>query len=334
MKFALSIVAAALSTTILNTALRADESSSLMAQERAIESSQALKTAFETLIATQSEVEFTIGDLVAQIDRVTPGKRLTGLRSAETLNAELDRALTARILAREARKLGMDKSELFETELRQAEEQILARKLIHSRLPDFTDETLEQAARERYQITRNEFTVAEARSISHIFVTFDGRTKADALARALQVSAMLKRTGSSFEAVAANMSDDKGSKDRGGLLGDLTKGAGAPMEAEVFAMQSPGILPNPVETANGYHIVRLNKITPPRTKTFDEVKSELMAQIQTSANDNTRQALVRQLVGGDPFELNEPALKTFFSIMGAENHALFKNTALAEPPSD
>lgn len=303
---------------------KAAQEQSLIARERAVESSNAFKSAIDEVIATQAGAQLTVGDLVAQIDRVTPGKRLTGLRDPKTLTSELDRVLTARLLAAEARKRGLDKSIVFKLELKQMEEQILMRRLIQSSLPDFDDEKLERAAREQYRIKQRDYSLPESRSISHILISTDGRTKADALLRALEVQALLKKAGSSFEALAKTKSDDKTTRDNGGLIGDLRLGAGASMEAEVFAMQATGLLSNPVETASGYHIIKLNSITPPRVMSYDEVRDQLVSQIRDSASGMTRDGLLNSIVGREPFKLNDAALKKFFSVMGADDHAMFK----------
>jgi len=319
-----------LSVSVSSASAETPAGSSILARERAVEASPALLDAINEVVATQSGQKMTVGDLVAQVDRITPGKRLTGLRAPATLTAEFDRTLTSRILANEARRLGLDKGPIVALELQQMEDQILARRLLHSKLPDFNAAKLERAAQEQYRIKKKEFAVPEARSISHILISTDGRTRADALLKALEVSALLKKAGSSFEAVAASKSDDKITREQGGLVGDLTKGSGASMEAEVFAMQGPGILSNPVETPSGYHIVRLNEIKPARTQGYEEVKESLIKEIQDSASRMTREGLVNSLVGTEPFKLDQAALQKFFVIMGADEHALFQE---ADPKS-
>jgi len=300
------------------------ESTSLMSSERAIDASSELKAAADKVVASQSGQTATVGDLVAQVDRVTPGNRLTGLRSASVLNGEIDRILTARILAGEARRRGLDQSLTYDRELKLASEQILARRLIQSQLPDLTDPQLSAAALEKYTINRKDYQVAEVRKISHILVSFDGRSKAAALERAINIAATLKKAGSSFEALAASSSDDAVTKTAGGAIGELKRGAGNAIEAEVFAMQAPGILANPIETTNGYHIVRLDSIQAARLLPFDEVRSDIEEAIKSSVASVARETLTNKLVGDTGFTIDEDALKLFLKVMGSDKHVLFK----------
>lgn len=310
---------------ILNSsAILAAEAPTLMERERSVEGSDLLLASRNEVIATRAGVQVTVGDLVANIDRVEPGKRLTGLRDAKTMTTELEAILTNRIMAKEARRLGLDKTALVATEVAMLEEQVLARRLTFTRLPDLTDAALEAAAREQYAIRKSEFTLPETRNISHIFVSFDGRTKAEALVRALEANSLLKKVGSSFEELAKTFSDDVNTRLAGGVLGDLTLGSGAAMEAEVFAMQSPGLLANPIESSGGYHVIRLNSIKPKRVQGFEEVKDTLMEQIKKSSSRVAREVLVSSLVGKEPFEIDESGMRKFFEIMGSDQHGLFK----------
>jgi peptidyl-prolyl cis-trans isomerase C len=297
---------------------------SIIAVERSVEASNELRDDFDKAVATQANEQITIGDMAARVDRVTPGKRLSGLRDPKTLTAELDTTFTSRVMANEARRLGLHESALFKREMKLLEEQVLARRLLHAKLPDYDAPKLEQAAKEQYRIRKSEFNVPEAREISHIHISLSGRTRADALVKALEIQSLLAKSGSSFDALAAAHSDDKSSADKGGLLGDLAKGSGAEMEAAVFAMPSPGLLATPVETPAGFHIIKLNKITPARTKPFEEVKGVLVEEITQNASRVTRQNLVNALIGTKPFEIDEAGMERFFQIMGADEHALFQ----------
>ncbi len=86
--------------------------------------------------------------------------------------------------------------------------------------------------------------------------TPEPRTEEQALELANTLVARL-RAGEDFAALAAEFSDDPGSKDGGGDLGWFGKGRMVPeFEAAAFS-QEPGQIGDPVKTVYGYHIIQV-----------------------------------------------------------------------------
>jgi peptidyl-prolyl cis-trans isomerase D len=108
-----------------------------------------------------------------------------------------------------------------------------------------------------------------------------------------KISQILKniREGASFEELAKQYSEDEGSRDNGGDLGYFGKGVMAQsFEDKVFSMEK-GEVSEPVKTAFGMHIIKLNDIRgderqashilvrvdkdKTRIRSFDEVKDQI-----------------------------------------------------------
>lgn len=102
-------------------------------------------------------------------------------------------------------------------------------------------------------------------------------TDADwAAAKALvdKISAELA-AGADFAQEAATFSEDARTKDLGGSLGTIKKGqTTAEFEASAFSL-ADGEVSQPVKTSLGYHIIRVDKITPGKQLTLDEVKASV-----------------------------------------------------------
>jgi peptidyl-prolyl cis-trans isomerase D len=138
-----------------------------------------------------------------------------------------------------------------------------------------TDEDLEQA----YEEEQERFQTAEERRARHILITTDGADEATAEAEA---AALLARAqaGEDFAALAAEFSDDPGTKAQGGDLGWLGRGVlVGPFEDALFAMQA-GEISGPVKTDFGYHIIRLDEIRSGRTQTFAEARDALAEELR------------------------------------------------------
>lgn len=83
--------------------------------------------------------------------------------------------------------------------------------------------------------------------------------------------------GADFAAMAANHSDDPAGASRGGSMGTFGRGEMlAPVDSAVFGL-GPGETSEPVETAIGYHILRLDALDVPQ---LSEVGAEFRRQIQ------------------------------------------------------
>jgi peptidyl-prolyl cis-trans isomerase D len=100
---------------------------------------------------------------------------------------------------------------------------------------------------------------------SHILFRSDSTetSQAEALKKAQEVLAQIK-AGASFEEMARTHGAD-GTAQQGGDLGWYTQGGGfvKPFEDALFNFNGTGLLPNPVKTEFGYHLI---KVTQPKTK--------------------------------------------------------------------
>ena len=86
-------------------------------------------------------------------------------------------------------------------------------------------------------------------------------------------------SGESFEDLARTMSEDQQTRQRAGLLGNLTytqQGLPESFRDALFALESPGDVSEIVQTNYGYHIIKLNDREP--KKTFEERYDDLKAQ--------------------------------------------------------
>ncbi len=169
-----------------------------------------------------------------------------------------------------------------------------------------------ETLRDRYQKELSRFVTPEERLASHILIKVEGEGSADdqkrALAKAEQIEAELKG-GKSFAELAKAESDDLGSKNLGGDLGWLDKGAtDEAFESALFALDK-GQVSSPVLSSEGYHIIELRDIRPGSTRSFDEVKPELEREYVATERDRQfaeKAGRLTDLTYEDPSSL-EPA---------------------------
>jgi peptidyl-prolyl cis-trans isomerase D len=142
----------------------------------------------------------------------------------------------------------------------------------------------EEQLLERYEQSKSGYSTPESRTASHILLTLDSDASDEE-----SDSARLKLTGirdqliqgGDFSELAKDNSEDPSSASTGGSLGEIDRGMMVkPFEDALFEM-AKGDLSSPVKTSFGWHLIRLDEVTGGETKSFDEVKSELVDEMST-----------------------------------------------------
>jgi len=178
---------------------------------------------------------------------------------------------------------------------------------LKSEAPPPTDEELKK----RYQDEISRFGLPEQREVSHILINVPknatpAQQKA-ALAKAEKIAD--QATPANFAKLAQQDSDDLGSKLTGGDLGWLQKGmTNAAFESAMFALQK-GQISKPVLSDEGYHIIYLRDVRTGQTKSFADVRDQLLKEATAADHDrayNDAAGKMTDLTSQNPGSL-EPA---------------------------
>ncbi len=148
-----------------------------------------------------------------------------------------------------------------------------------------------------YNNQQADFTTPERVQARHILLKSDAtndaavKTKAEALLKQLQ-------GGADFGKLAKEKSEDTGSAANNGELGWIVKGQTVkPFEDSAFSLK-PGQMSGLIKTEYGYHIIQVEAHEQAHVKPFDEVKGQLIADLQKQAAANQMQSLSDKAVAG------------------------------------
>jgi peptidyl-prolyl cis-trans isomerase C len=171
-----------------------------------------------------------------------------------------------------------------ETLRQQARDQLAVQKYVQTRIAGSIN-VPDQAARDFYAKNKDKMQMPERVHLRHILIQVPQNAPAADKEKAKQKAAgILKRlqAGEDFAKLAAETSDDAGSKTRGGDVGFLARGQNAPptFEAAAFALQKPNDLSGVVESPLGYHIIQLVEKQPASTVPFEQVKDRIVAGLK------------------------------------------------------
>lgn len=132
-----------------------------------------------------------------------------------------------------------------------------------------------------YQENLARYEQAEERRARHILVRLARDADEAAVQQALAEAQALRERilgGEDFAAVAEKESDDPGSARKGGDLGYFARGVLDPAFEQAAFTLPQAELSEPIRSAFGFHLIRVDSIRPHAVKAFDDVRADLLAE--------------------------------------------------------
>jgi peptidyl-prolyl cis-trans isomerase C len=193
------------------------------------------------------------------------------------------------VIAQLAKKRGFDKK----AEIRSQQEMIINNFLATVYLQKEVVEKItinDDKARSYYKDHSDVFKTPEMIRVKHILIKTEASApeeeKKKAKAKAEEVLKRVKG-GEDFSKLAAEVSDDTGTKDKGGDLDFFPRGSMIPAFEEVAFSLKPGETSGVVETEYGYHIIKMEEkkeaLLEPYEKIKDKVKEEALQEMRKAA---------------------------------------------------
>jgi len=250
---------------------------------------------FLTMLFMQTNVSAGDDSVVAKIGdkKITmlDFKRITGYFDAERqkmleTNPQLKETVLKQfvqsiVVADLAKQKGFDKNPDIKEQLQFFSDNFLANEYLKREIAQkvtVSDDDLKTY----YDTHKDEFKTPEMIKARHILVKVDSSASEDDKKKAKEKAEMyLKRIkdGEDFAKLASEVSDDPGSKTKGGDLGFFPKGRMVkPFEDAAFALK-PGEISGIVETQFGFHIIKVEDKKDSTLESFDAVKERLRQKL-------------------------------------------------------
>jgi len=239
-------------------------------------------------LAIVSSIVFSSGlagaaDVVAKVNGVAiPQNKLDLLVKAavaqgqpdspELRNRIRDELITRELFVQEALKKGLDKSPELATQAELQRQGLL----INAYLQDYfkANPITDDMMKKEYEAAKVQ-TGGKEYKARHILVKNEDEAK--------QIIAQLKK-GASFEKLAAEKSEDTGSKGKGGDLDWSPPNRYVkPFSDALMKLKKGQMTDTPVQSPFGWHVIRLDDERPFKVPGFDEVKPSIHQQLQNQA---------------------------------------------------
>lgn len=216
-------------------------------------------------------------------------------KSEDQINEKVDEFVRRLVFTHAARDRGLDKDVEIQTKKDQAERRQMLQYVYDRAIMDavITDDFL----LETYNKTGSELNAR------HILVQYEGlarskatRTRIDALALMGQIKSRLS-DGESFDDLAKEFTEDPSGKDNGGDLGWFGWGKMVgPFQETAFALE-PGEVSDIVETAFGFHVIKVEAKREVKRGSFEEEKAALKNQARKEKGQELNKAATDFLEG-------------------------------------
>ena len=211
----------------------------------------------------------------AQFDTMLKQRIQQGQPDTPELRAAIREELNTReLLAREAKKQGLDKSNEVKNQMELASQTVLVSAFVADWIKKnpISDADL----RKEYDTIKTQIGDKEYH-VRHILVEKDDEAK--------DIIAQLQK-GAKFDDLAKARSKDPGSKDKGGDL-DWNAPAGfvKPFSDAMVATPKGKFSTQPVQTQFGYHVILVEDVREAKVPPFDEVKPQLQQRMQAAYLD-------------------------------------------------
>lgn len=237
----------------------------------------ASKLSPDAVLIQDGPIKVDVRDLDAFMLRIPEKMRVPFRTSYDRVASAVDTLYVTRVAAQRAREAGLDKDPDVQRRIQQIQEAFLA-DLYASKIQAEADKVdLEQRAKEIYAADPQRFTAPAQVYVQKILVGLNGRTPEMARERAQQVYRDATQGKEDFLQLAAKYSDDPDKVRNGGDIGfyDSSHFPAAVAEA-IGKLDTKGQVAGPIETSDGFWIVRFVERKPEKLVPYAAVKQKII----------------------------------------------------------
>ncbi|WP_286293004.1 peptidylprolyl isomerase [Methylomarinovum tepidoasis] len=232
------------------------------------------------------------------------------LKDPERTREVLSHLYLNRVLAAEARELGLDRDERLQAEI----ENFIERRLALARLdalrrqpvPDLT-----QAAREYHKAHYDDFVRPARVRVAHILIRWKGkRSKEEARKLAEEIRTRLL-AGEDFAALADRYSEDPSAQHNHGDLGWVSSEQVVPEFAKVVFGLKPGQISPVFESRYGFHVARVEAKKPAEPIPFEEAKAAILRKLERDYREDRVRQYLESLRKRRPIAVEKKVLEPY-----------------------
>jgi peptidyl-prolyl cis-trans isomerase C len=251
------------------------------------------------VVASFGDKKLTLSDFNAIIGTMEPERQKMLEQNPQLKETFLQQLVQTMVISDLARKEGFDKKPDVKKQLEFFANSVLVNEYLRKEIAQKIT-AKEEDIKAYYDGHKEEFKAPAMVRAQHILVKVaNGASEDDKKEAKEKIEGILKRikAGEDFGKLAAEFSDDPGSKQKGGDLGFFTRGRMVkPFEDAAFSLK-PGEVSGVVESPFGYHIIKVEETKEAGLEPLEKVR------------DRINQKLVQESVKAKITEFIDKAMK-------------------------
>ena len=232
-------------------------------------------------VARIGEKQFRLSDVNRWMSFGSEQTRAALEKDPKRRASMLRQIVTSMAIAEEARKKGFDQR----PDVRENMELLINNFLTIEYLDKVISKNVtvrEKDLRRYYKNNKNKFKVPERVRARHILIKVNRTAPEEELKKARKKAREIQRrvqAGGDFAILAAELSDDPGSKRKGGDLGFVARGRMAPEFEKVAFSLKPGKVSDIVQTKFGFHVIRVEEKKKSSVRPYKTVKEQVRIKV-------------------------------------------------------
>lgn len=265
----------------------------------------------ETVLVRVGSEKITTATVRTRLDEL-PEQVRGNFTSPEGRQRLLDRVIEERVWLLTADKKGVPDRPEIKRQLEQQKRDLIIRTYV-SEVMAGNSAPADSEARVYYDAHPDDYKVPATVTVSHIQL----KTQADGK----RVLALARAKGANWNALVAKWSVDSLTKKTNGALGVVTRegafgsiGMQPALAESAMALGTAGAIGGPYKTDKGWHVIRVENYKPESTRTFEQVRGQIVRQLSAKRSQDYYQSQLKQAEQSLGVSADSAAIKSYVTV--------------------
>ena len=270
------------------------------------------------IVARMGTVVLRATDLSNLVAALAPDLRKQLAQSNEALQTLARNELLRRAVAAEARAKGLHQRADVQWRLERVQDELLSTSFMNDLARPPADFPGVNDVQKFHQENQGDLRIAAQYRVAQIYIArpafrdtaaAEVNAVAAGTARLEEIQRLLRAPNAEFAAIARTVSQHGDSAGRGGEIGWLTPAEMIPEIRAVVLKLTPGQVSDMIETAQGWHFIRVLEVTPERPAPLEAVREAIVNTLRLRRAQESERQYLDQLAKRTPPVIETPVLE-------------------------
>ncbi|HIJ83128.1 MAG: peptidylprolyl isomerase [Magnetococcales bacterium] len=268
------------------------------------------ETSADKVIASMGDVKLMASELNRLFAYSDPKARNRVLTNPKLLEQTVREELFKKFIVQQSSNTGFSKQPQVQWAVDRAGENVLLELYLNSNSKPEDNFPPETMLKEAYQQNLVHFQVPVQVHVAQIFLPTDGdeKNKKETHIKINDLAAKAKKANADFASLAKEHSKHAESASAGGDMGWIPLNQLLPEVSKVAESMKVGEIKGPIQSPQGFHVVKLLETKPASTRSFEEAKPVLIAGLKKQRMEVLRAQFLKNLLEKVPVVIDNESI--------------------------